>query len=70
MLWIFAIASLVFGGYLLMSSFVGWGILLLVAGVLLTLRCIIGATLKLIWKIIRKPLAIVLAIVLILMALT
>lgn len=70
MLWIFAIALLVFGGYLLLGGSVALGLILLIAGVITTIRCIIGAAFKLIWKLIRKPLAILLAVVLIAMALT
>lgn len=68
--WIFAIALLVFGGYLLLGGSVALGLILLIVGVLTLVRCIIGAAFKVIWKLIRKPLAIVLAIVLILMAVT
>lgn len=70
MLWIFAIALLVFGGYLLLGGNTVLGLILLIAGVLTTIRCIIGAAFKLIWKIIRKPLAILLVVVLVAMALT
>lgn len=68
--WIFAIALLVFGGYLLVSGSVVLGLILLIAGVLTTIRCIVGAVFKVVWKLIRKPLAIVLAILLVAMAIT
>lgn len=70
MRWIFAIALLVLGGYLMVSGSVVLGLIALIAGVLTTIRCIIGAAFKLVWKLIRKPLAIVLAIVLVAMAIT
>ncbi len=70
MRWIFAIALLVFGGYLLLGGSVALGTILLIVGVVTTIRCLIGATFKLIWKLIRKPLAILLAVVLIAMAIT
>ena len=70
MRWIFAIALLVFGGYILVSGSVVLGLILLIAGVLTTIRCIVGAVFKVIWKLIRKPLAIVLAILLVAMAIT
>lgn len=70
MCWIFAIALLVFGGYMMVSGNAVLGLILLIAGVLTTIRCIIGAVFKVIWKIIRKPLAIVLAILLVAMAIT
>ena len=68
--WIFAIALLVFGGFLMLDGSVALGLILLIIGVLTTIRCIIGVAFKVIWKLIRKPLAIVLAIVLVIMALT
>jgi uncharacterized SAM-binding protein YcdF (DUF218 family) len=70
MRWIFAIALLVFGGYMMVSGSVVLGLILLIAGVLTTIRCIVGAVFKVIWKLIRKPLAIVLAILLVAMAIT
>lgn len=70
MLWIFAIALLVFGGYLLLGGSTVLGTILLIAGVLTTVRCFISATFKLIWKMIRKPLAVLLLVVLVAMALT
>ena len=70
MRWIFAIALLVFGGYLMVSGNAVLGLILLIAGVLTLVRCIIGAAFKVIWKLIRKPLAIVLAILLVAMAIT
>ena len=70
MRWIFAIALLVFGSYLMVSGNVVFGVFLLIAGVLTTIRCIIGAVFKAVWKLIRKPLAIVLAILLVIMAIT
>ncbi len=68
--WIFAIALLVFGGFLMLDGSVALGLILLIIGVLTTIRCIIGVAFKVVWKLIRKPLAIVLAIVLVIMALT
>jgi uncharacterized SAM-binding protein YcdF (DUF218 family) len=68
--WIFAIALLVFGGFLMLDGSVALGLILLIIGVLTTIRCIIGIAFKVVWKLIRKPLAIVLAIVLVIMALT
>ena len=70
MRWIFAIALLVFGGYLFLGGSVVLGTILLIMGLLTTIRCIIGAAFKAIWKLIRKPVAIILAIVLGLMALS
>ena len=70
MRWILAIALLVFGGYMMVSGSVVLGLILLIAGVLTTIRCIVGAVFKVIWKLIRKPLAIVLAILLVAMAIT
>lgn len=68
--WIFAIALLVFGGYLLLGGSIVLGLILLIVGALTLVRCIIGAAFKAIWKLIRKPVAIILAIVLAAMALT
>jgi uncharacterized SAM-binding protein YcdF (DUF218 family) len=68
--WIFAIALLVFGGFLMLDGSVALGLILLIIGVLTTIRCIIGIAFKVVWKLIRKPLAIILAIVLVIMALT
>lgn len=68
--WIFAIAALVFGGYLLLGGSVALGLVLLIVGALTLVRCIIGAAFKVIWKVIRKPVAIILAIALVAMALT
>jgi uncharacterized SAM-binding protein YcdF (DUF218 family) len=68
--WIFAIALLVFGGFLMLDGSVALGLILLIIGVLTTIRCIIGIAFKVVWKLIRKPLAIVLAIALVIMALT
>lgn len=70
MRWIFAIALLVFGGYLMVAGNAVLGLILLIAGVVTTIRCIIGAAFKVIWKLIRKPLAVVLAILLVAMAIT
>lgn len=70
MRWIFAIALLVFGGYMLVSGSVVLGLILLISGVLTTIRCIVGAVFKVVWKLIRKPLAIVLTILLVAMAIT
>ena len=68
--WIFAIALLVFGGYLLLGGNTVLGLIMLIVGVITLIRCIIGAAFKVVWKVIRKPLAIILAIVLVAMALT
>lgn len=46
------------------------GLILLIVGAVTLVRCIIGAAFKVIWKLIRKPLAIILAIVLVAMAIT
>lgn len=70
MRWIFAIALLVFGGYMLVSGSVVLGLILLISGVLTTIRCIVGAVFKVVWKLIRKPLVIVLTILLVAMAIT
>ena len=70
MSWIFAIALLVFGGYLMVTGHLVFGLIMVIVGVLTTIRCILRAIAKTIWKLIRKPLAIVLAIVLIAMAIT
>jgi uncharacterized SAM-binding protein YcdF (DUF218 family) len=55
---------------MMVSGSVVLGLILLIAGVLTTIRCIVGAVFKVIWKLIRKPLAIVLAILLVAMAIT
>ena len=68
--WIFAIALLVFGGYLLLGGNIVLGLIMLIVGALTLVRCIIGAAFKAIWKLIRKPVAIILVIVLVAMALT
>ena len=70
MRWIFAVAFLVCGAYLLVTGHPILGTIALIVGVLLVIRCIIGAAFKAIWKLIRKPLAIILAIILIIMAIT
>lgn len=68
--WIFAIALLVFGGYLLLGGNIVLGLIMLIVGALTLVRCIIGAAFKAVWKLIRKPVAIILVIVLVAMALT
>ena len=70
MRWIFAVAALVLAAYLLVSGYFILGAIALIIGVLLLIRCIIGAAFKVVWKLIRKPLAIILAIILVLMAIT
>lgn len=68
--WIFAVALLVFGGYMIFTGSIVLGVILLIVGVLTAVRCIISAVFKVVWKLIRKPLAIVLAIVMVAMAIT
>jgi uncharacterized SAM-binding protein YcdF (DUF218 family) len=68
--WIFAVALLVSGVYMLASGNDLIGAILLISGILTVIRCILGAVFKVVWKLIRKPLAIILAIVLVAMAIT
>jgi uncharacterized SAM-binding protein YcdF (DUF218 family) len=70
MRWIFAIALLVFGFFAFTSGHLALGAILLIAGILTVIRCILGTICKAIWKVIRKPLAVVLAILLVAMAIT
>lgn len=70
MRWIFAVALLVGGAYLLASGHPILGTIAIIVGILTVIRCIIGAAFKAIWKLIRKPLAIILAIVLIILSIT
>lgn len=70
MIWMLALALLVFSGFLFWSGHLFFGLLVGFIGLLALVRHILRAIRKAIWLVIRKPLAIALAIVLVAMAVT